>query len=96
MEWRVSIERRERSSEALVITRSEFEQDRDRYVGISIREQQVRVVSDETGQVLIILGTGPSSPEERESARIALAEMDREIAEMYLEDYEEPDTSWFD
>lgn len=63
--------------DTIIVKRSEFLADSHKYMKMSAGQTQVHITSDETGKVLMVLGTGPISDELAEKARIALEEIEK-------------------
>lgn len=83
------------TDEMLVITKVEYMADPSRWLRLSAGDQQVGI-ADTDGKLLMILGTGPYTEEEKEAARLKLEEIDRRLAEMPPARVEDCDTSWID
>ena len=78
-----------------LITKKEYMDDPGKWLKLSAGEQQLGI-TDEQGKILIILGTGPYSDEEKAAATAKLEEIERRLAEMPPARVEDCDTSWID
>lgn len=84
-----------RTDRMLVITKAEYHADPGKWIRLSGGDLQVGI-ANEKGEVLIVLGTGPYTDEEKARATATLERIDRELAAMPPVRVEDLDTSWID